>query len=237
MSSITWTASAVASELRPFKAEVWRAVEAQHEISTLKLCDTVSDQWLLEDILEESKPALPPETKHLDYLMFSPFRYVGIPYGSRFRSPGGKGVFYAGESQRVACAELGYWRQKFLKDSEGLSFLPEKAHTIFSVKIAARTVDLTSTPFDRDRAVWTDREDYRPTQMFAETAREAGAEAITYESVRDPEKGLNTALLEPSGFSSTKPVKKETWHLIVYPEEVYWHRDKTRRYVFRYPPK
>ena len=46
--------------LRPVRLRVWRAVEAQHHVSTLRLVDhDPADQEILERILEESKPALP----------------------------------------------------------------------------------------------------------------------------------------------------------------------------------
>ena len=59
-------------------------------VSTLKLVDTLAEQALLEDILEESKPPVPPECRHLHYLLSTPFRY-GAPYrrarGSAARGP------------------------------------------------------------------------------------------------------------------------------------------------------
>ena len=57
----------------------WRVVEAQHVVSTLKLVDTLAEQALLEDLLEETKPPVPPECRHLHYLLATPFRY-GAPY-------------------------------------------------------------------------------------------------------------------------------------------------------------
>ena len=52
----------------------------------MKIVDTLAEQARLEELLEHSKPAVPPECRHLHYLLFTPFRY-GAPYprGSRFR--------------------------------------------------------------------------------------------------------------------------------------------------------
>ena len=95
MSSHTWTQDALRSELSHLQAPAWRLVEAQHVVSTLNLVDNLEEQTLLEDILEETKPPVPVDCKHLDYLLSTPFRYRPYPYGSRFRKPGlTHGVWY-----------------------------------------------------------------------------------------------------------------------------------------------
>ena len=43
----------------------WRLVEAQHHVSTLKLVDSVAQQEVLEDLIETTKPPLPPECRDL----------------------------------------------------------------------------------------------------------------------------------------------------------------------------
>ena len=59
MSSNTWTPPAVDSEARRATRRLWRAVEAQHIASTLRLVANVEEQLVLERILDQSKPALP----------------------------------------------------------------------------------------------------------------------------------------------------------------------------------
>lgn len=66
MSSTTWTPDALRSEARPFTDTVWRLVEAQHKVSTLKLVDTLSKQTVLEQLLDDSKPSMPHECRDLD---------------------------------------------------------------------------------------------------------------------------------------------------------------------------
>jgi hypothetical protein len=97
MSSSTWTPVALSSEARPLSGVCWRLVEAQHHVSTLKLVDSLGEQQLLEDLIEDSKPPVPPECRHLHYLLSTPFRYgTAYPNGSRFRRAGlTDGVFYA----------------------------------------------------------------------------------------------------------------------------------------------
>jgi len=92
------------------RSRVWRAVEAQHRIATMKLVDnSLADQAILEKILEESKPPVPAEARGKHWLIFTPFRYTPPPPGSRFRAPHDPGVFYAAFERRTACAEIGYW--------------------------------------------------------------------------------------------------------------------------------
>ena len=86
MSSPIWTPDALSRERRRLSGTLWRVVEAQHRVSTMKLADTLEEQALLETVLEETKPQIPADCRQLHYLLFTPFRY-GAPYplGSRFR--------------------------------------------------------------------------------------------------------------------------------------------------------
>ena len=101
MPSTTWTPHAVGSELFRLRRRLWRAVEAQHIASTLRLVATADEQLALERILESSKPPVPPEAARLHYLLATPFRYPS-PLGSRFRAPTELGVWYGTEVLRSA---------------------------------------------------------------------------------------------------------------------------------------
>jgi hypothetical protein len=224
VSSNTWTARAVESESLRVQRRLWRAVEAQHIASTLRLVADVEEQVLLESLLDQSKPPLPPEARELHYLLATPFRYSS-PIGSRFRAPADSGIWYGAEAQRTACAELGFWRWRFLMDSDALDTLGPALQTVFQAGIDAQMVDLTLAPFKRARAQWTHANDYGPTQSLARVAREAHIAAIRYESVRDPEHGAAVAVLTPSCFKPRKPVEQDTWFLTVRRAAVIWQRD------------
>lgn len=226
MPSSTWTASAVASEAHRVQRQLWRAVEAQHVASTLRLVSGAAEQALLEQVLESSKPVLPTAAADLHYLLATPFRYIS-PTGSRFRSPSQPGVWYGAEQVRTCCAELGYWRWRFLLDSPALKTLGPSPQTVFRARIRARLVDLTRAPFNRAHAGWTHPQDYGPTQQFAEMARTAGIQAIRYASVRDPEHAAAVAVLAPGAFRPRKPLEQQTWLLTVRQETVTWHRERT----------
>jgi hypothetical protein len=199
-------------------------VEAQHIASTLRLVSNVAEQAQLERILEASKPPLPDGYQDLHYLLATPFRYSS-PFGSRFRAAADGGIWYGAEKQRTACAELGFWRWRFLMDSPALKTLGPAPQTVFRAGIDAQLVDLTEAPFSRARSAWTDAHDYAATQRFAKVAREAAVDAIRYESVRDPGHGGAVAVLDPRCFKPRKPLEQGTWFLTVRPDSAIWQRE------------
>ncbi|MBI5121891.1 MAG: RES family NAD+ phosphorylase [Rhodospirillales bacterium] len=225
MSSITWTPTAVASEARQASFDLWRAVEAQHKVSTLPLVDTLDEQMLLEQLLETSKPPLPRGVEGMHFLMFTPFRYPPPPKGSRFRGPLDPGVFYGADEIRTACAELGFWRWRFLMESPALSVLDPRQQTVSRVAGATLAIDLRASPFNRDMDKWIDPVRYDEPQALARAAREAGIGAIRYQSARDPEQGGCGAVLKPDAFAAKKPLETQTWWLSVTRSRVIWRRD------------
>jgi hypothetical protein len=225
VSSTTWTPAAVASEGRPWRGGLWRAVEAQHRVSTLRLVDTLAEQAQLEALLETSKPAMPVTAAPRHYLLLTPFRYPARhPGGSRFRAADDEGVFYGADQLRTACAELGYWRWRFLMDSPALLRLAPLPHTLFHCEAAGISIDLTQAPFNAQASEWTASRDYSATQRLGTAARAAGIQLIRYQSVRDPEAGTCTAVLTPDSFTAT-PLTEQTWRLTVTRERVQWQRD------------
>jgi hypothetical protein len=201
-------------DFRTYQAKVWRMVEAQHRISTNRLAVSAEDQALLEQLVEEVKPTLPPAARGLHYLLATPFRY-GHMKSSRFRKAGERpGIFYASEHVVTAVAETAYWRLLFFSRSP--SFTPptnvvEHSALMVPVKVE-RALDLTAPPFAQFSARWRDPEDYSACQAFASRARGIKAQAVRYESVRDPAHAANIALLDPSGFAADAPRIEETWH-------------------------
>lgn len=217
MSSPTWTAGALSSERRRLSGRCWRVVEAQHQVSTMKLVDTLAEQERLEAIIEQHKPQVPAACRHLHYLLATPFRY-GAPYptGSRFRRAGyTPGVFYGSRTPATAMAETAHHRLRFFAESPGTPW-PANAGEFTAFAVDLRTssaLDLMAPPLNRDRARWTHATNYEHCQRLAEQAREAGVEVLRYESVRDPGKGANLAVLTCRAFKSREPVDRQTWRL------------------------
>jgi len=208
------------------RLRLWRAVEAQHVVSTMVLVDTREEQLLLERLIDASKPAVPPTARELHYLLFTPFRYPPPGYGSRFRRPTDPGVFYGADEIRTACAELGYWRWRFLMESAAVERLEPAPQTVFQAAVAGRGVDLRTGRLARRRKQWTDQLRYEACQALADRAREAGVEVIRYESVRDPVHGAAAAVLTPKAFRVAEPLAQETWFLAVTRERVRWSRER-----------
>jgi len=225
MSSSTWTPAALASESRRWRGRLWRAVEAQHRAATMRLVDNLAEQEVLEKLLEDSKPPVPAPAAGLHYLLATPFRYPPRhPGGSRFRAATDPGVFYGATEVRTACAELGYWRWRFLLDSPALPQLAPVPHTLFRCRVEGVAIDLRVAPLNRDRLLWTSRDDYSHCQRLGQAAREAKLDVIRYRSVRDPRGGACAAVMTPSALQSP-PDTEQSWHLAVTRTRVTWQRD------------
>lgn len=229
MSFTTWTPPAAASERKPFALTLWRAVEAQHVVSTMALVDTLGEHAVLEAVIDAGKPTVPPDARHLHYLIFTPFRYPPTEWGSRFRSDQDPGVLYGAETIRTACAELGYWRWRFLMECPALPRIEARAQTLFQVGVKADGVALDAPPFVEDALQWTAPADYGACQAFARIAREAGIGLIRYTSVRDPLAGACVAVLTPRAVDPPQPLTATTWMLTVRHDRVIWQRDDLRQ--------
>ncbi len=220
MSRPIWTQDALRSEARSYAGPAWRFVEAQHRVSTLKLVDSLAEQAALEDILEATKPPLPEDCRHLDYLLATPFRYRPYPAGSRFRRAGlTPGVWYGAEAPETAAAEMVFYRFLFYAESPDTPFPDDAAeYTAFSADLATPVaLDLTAGRLAADRHAWTDPTDYAACQALADEARAIGAGIIRYASARDPAKGMNLAVLTCRAFSSAEPVDRQTWRIRIGP--------------------
>jgi RES domain len=229
MSSSTWTQRAVASESKICELTLWRAVEAQHVVATRALVDSLAEQEVLEAVLEASKPRVPPECAGLDYLLYTPFRYPPPAHGSRFRSYDDPGVWYGAEAVRTSCAELGYWRWRFVMDSHGLTRLDGVAHTVFQAVARGKSADLRQEPLVRDASMWSNPGDYGACHDLARVARAAGIQIIRYASVRDPEHGGCGAILDCRTFVGTGGIRqRQSWFLTVDRRRASWVRSGTR---------
>lgn len=195
----------------PLRADLWRAVEAQHRIATMRLADSAAEQAVLERLLEASKPPLPPAARGMSYLLNTPFRYLS-PWPSRFRPAGAPGAWYGAEQIATACAEVGYWRWRFLMDSEGLrdgKLFVE--FTVFQARVDGRAIDLAAHPWLAAQASWMHAADYSACHALAAAAREHRIDWVRYLSVRDPEHGVCGAVFDVDALSLPVPTLQQTW--------------------------
>ena len=212
MSSSIWTRCAGASELRPLRRSPWRVVEAQHQVSTRKLVDTVDEQILLEELIDRAKP--PDQTRgRLHYLLATPFRYPPLPHGSRFGGRHERGIWYGSESRRTAFAEVAYYRLLFLEGTRAELEPVSTQLTAFTVRAhTQRGVDLVSPPFDAFRRTIASPTRYDAAQALGRAMRDAGVELFRYPSARDSEGGVNVGAFAPTVFGGARPRGLETWH-------------------------
>lgn len=211
-----WTRDALRSSPASYAGDVWRMVETQYKAATLRLTDSLAEQALLERIIDATKPPMPPQCAGLDFLLATPFRYAPYPFASRFRRANQpSGVFYSSEAVEAAVAETAFLRLLFLAEAPATRFPSRPVeHTAFCVGCrTSRHIDLTKPPFDRDRAVWAHPNRYGPCQELADAARAADIEIIRYQSVRDPQRRANVALLTPRAFADLAPKLRQTWHV------------------------
>ncbi|MCU7850659.1 MAG: RES family NAD+ phosphorylase [Candidatus Thiodiazotropha sp. (ex Monitilora ramsayi)] len=209
-----WAACREAVVPRQLEGELIRVVESQAQIATRALVDDLAEQALLEELLEMSKPPAPPGTAHLDYLLYSPFRYPPLEYGSRFGTRFEPSLFYGALDIAPALAETAYYRLVFWSDM--VEPPPDgrltTAHTLFAARYATeRGLCLHEAPFDTYATALTNPMSYKETQQLGGQMREAGIELFIYRSARDPDAGLNIALFDAGAFSEAGPSWKQSW--------------------------
>ncbi len=211
MSESGWSTNWLETGVIHMAMPAWRGVEAQHVVSTMRLVDTAQEQDVLEQLLELSKPPMPQMKSPKHYLLSTPFRYRP-QHQSRFRRAGTLGVWYGAEELYAACAEVAYWRHRFILDSVSLirtELLTE--HTFFQAEVKGTAVDLMSLPWVEARGAWTHGSDYVQTHAMAETAKDAGVQWICYESVRAPGKRC-AAVLDVEALDMLHETSQQTWH-------------------------
>ena len=219
MSSSIWTRCAGDSELRALRLAPWRVVEAQHQVSTRKLVDSVAEQELLEELIERVKP---PEVTsgRLHYLLFTPFRYPPLRHGSRFGARHERGIWYGAETSATALAEVAYYRLLFLEGTHGALGPIITSLTAFTVRArSSRAIDLVSPPFTAHRRAIASRTSYTASQALGTAMRSGGVELFRYPSARAVD-GVCIGAFVPSVFGAAKPQKFETWHCTATKEHV-----------------
>lgn len=217
MSSSIWTRCAGDSKLRPLRLSPWRAVEAQHQVSTRKLVDTADEQALLEELIDRAKPPdLTGGKTH--YLLFTPFRYPPLRHGSRFGTRHERGIWYGSETLAAAFAEVAYYRLLFLEGTKSDLRDVTTQLTAFAVSArSARGVDLVSPPFDKHRRTIASPVKYAESQALGSAMRKASVELFRFPSARAPGRtgethGVNVAAFTPGVFGKAMPRDLQTWH-------------------------
>ena len=231
-----WQTCNLAAAIRPISGELWRLVESQEQIATMQLVDSLEAQGLLEEMLDAVKPPPPPGSKHLHYLLYTPFRYPPLLYGSRYGRRHEPSLFYGALAPATVLAESAYYRFIFWHGMETPPPAPIRSeHTLFSTRYATRRgLQLQTGACEEHRAVLTDTADYSATQALGSAMRTADIEAFEYPSARSPDHGTNVALFTPAAFAHPRPLEMQPWLCETDAETVTFAQPRSRE-LQRFP--
>lgn len=224
-----WALCEGEQQIKELKAFSWRVVEAQHKSSTRKLVNSLEEHEILETLIERSKPKLAQTLQdNLHYLLFSPFRYPPLKYGSRFGRPFEPSLWYGALELDTALAEVAFYRLVFLHDTETDLGYIKVLLTAYSVDVhTPRGLDLTILPFKKHSAEISSITSYEHSQALGSLMRSADVEAFTYFSARSPTHGINIGIFKPTVFVNNKPhTKIQTWECIANKSAVEFRREE-----------
>ena len=169
------------SRLVSYSAKVWRMVETQETTATLGIVDSMEEQALLEELLDQVKPPYREGTQGMHYLFKTAFRYPPLEYGSRFGTRLMPSFFYACEAPQTALAETAYYRFVFLSDMQiAYSKQIDSQHTLFSASVRSdKCLDLCAKKYSAVRKKIIDPQHYSYCQAIGAWAiKHRGVELI-----------------------------------------------------------
>jgi len=209
--------------IEPLSGLLFRLVESQEQVATLEYVDTLEEQALLEEMLEEAKPPYPGDCDELFYLLKTPFRYPPLKWGSRFGRVHEPSIFYGGTDVRVTLAESAYYRFVFWysMEAEPVKDKIRTEHTLFSVTYASdKGLQLHLPPFDAHLQELAHPRNYQACQLLGSAMRAAGVEVFEYLSARDQCRGICVGLFTPQAFAEKSPRDMCQWLCEVSTHEV-----------------
>lgn len=206
-----WDVCLGRQQMKSLSVLAHRVVESQHISSTRDLVDTLEEHDVLESMLEDSKPHI---DKNRHYLLFTPFRYPPLRYGSRFADVFEPSLWYGSRDYETALTEVAYYRLLFIQHTDGdLGYL-EMPLTAFAVEVTTHHgIDLTQLPFDGYRDSISHKSDYKDTQKLGHAMRQDGVEAFLYFSARTLKSGGNIGVFTPKVFeaSDNRILEQSQW--------------------------
>lgn len=148
---------------------------------------------------------VPPSDRALGvgagYVM-APFLHLA-PEGTRF-TDGTFGAYHAANDERTAIAETRYHRERFFAATQAP---PQRVEMrVLHAAFAARLHDLRGLGAERPDLYDADPARYASAQAVGRSLREAGANGIVYDSVRQPD-GQCVAIFRPRLVKRCRPVR------------------------------
>ena len=231
-----WQQCQGAEHITDLEGTLYRLVESQILATSMSFVDDLDEQFLLEQMLDETKPAYPPNSQNLHYLLKTPFRYPPLDWGSRFGRKHEPSLFYGGKDPDTVLAESAYYRLVFWHSMEGAPCKDRinTEHCLFSVNYQTDIgINLTSLPFSQYKHQLTHISDYQSSQALGSEMRQANIQAFEYFSARCD--GICIALYTPQPFTQQKPLDSSQWLCQVTAEQVSFKRtdgDKVHKFPF-----
>ncbi len=193
-----WSESEGIKLAKSLNLEPWRMVEAQHISSSRDLVESREEHDLLEELLEKSKPRI-ANNKH--YLIYTPFRYPPLKYGSRFANTYEQSLWYGSINLLTALAEVAFYRLKFFADTSADLEYIEIPMTAFKAYIQTENgIDLTTPHFKKYQDKISNKTSYVDSQKLGAEMRDANIEVFIFTSARDKTFGKNVAAFTPDVF-------------------------------------
>lgn len=198
--------------------QIFRVVESLQRKATAHLVDDPDEQFLLEELLEESKPKHPAIAKGWHYLIATPFRYPPLKHGSRFGEITEPSLFYAADSPLTAFDETAYYRHKLLfedmaKPIEGTVRLQ---YTLFSVRLnSCAFLPLTRAPFKQFRKQISHSAEYYASKTVGCAMRKQGVTSFDYFSARAKKFNASNYGVYDYHDLEKQPCKQEQWNAFV----------------------
>ncbi|BCG65846.1 MAG: toxin [Methyloprofundus sp.] len=209
-----WTACNGVQQIGYLSGTLHRLVESQEQIATLGYVDTLDEQALLEEMLENTKPVYKEDLTAYHYLLSTPFRYPPLKWGSRFGGVHEPSLFYGGSSVAVTLAESAYYRFVFWHSMTGTPIKNQikSEHSLFSASYQSQhCISLQQAPFDHYTQEISSPTQYTQSQQLGSAMRAGGVEAFEYLSARDPQKGICVGLFTARAFRHKNPNNMSQW--------------------------
>lgn len=182
----------------------WRLTDEQD--ATRKLVDSLSEQILMDELIETTKLQLTNELSAWHPLLYSPFRAPPLQHGSRFGSRFEHALWYGSLQLATSMAEKAFYRFNFLRASKAKFAMVVMPLIAFSVPIkTSKAIHLTQSPFSNENETISSPISYQTSQLLGTAMRQAQIESFIYQSARDPQQRTNIALFTPKAFAHKRP--------------------------------
>jgi hypothetical protein len=188
-------------------------VETQEHAATTQLVDDLDEQFMLEQMLDATKPNYRDHTAQRHYLISTPFRYPPLQHGSRFGDMTMPSYFYASESVEAMLAEFAFYRFVFFHDmASPYPGVVNSAHHSFAIDVNTQSMaDLTRIDDLDIHQRLISPVDYSFTQQLGKMLiQQHNVDVLRFDSARCTQ-GVNVAIAEPDAITSTEPKRNVHW--------------------------